>query len=127
LADQASSPTFEQIHAISPLKKTRLKVCLSLLINNRVVASERGHRYRLLRPGMSSEQIGRLSQSYRDRHERELLAQQQMVEYAERFLCRWQAILSHFDSDELSGGRCGHCDVCESLGTSTEAPDEDPD
>jgi ATP-dependent DNA helicase RecQ len=105
-------PTLAEVQAIAPLKPARLKVCLALFTNRQVVRKERGNRYRLLRPDLTSEQLARLGQSYQDRHERDLVKQRQMVAYAESRACRWQTVLADFGSDELAGATCGHCDVC---------------
>jgi ATP-dependent DNA helicase RecQ len=100
------------IQAISPLPKARLKVCLALFANQGVVATERGQRYRLLKPAMTRDQLIQCGRMYRDRREHDLVGLQIMVEYAERQACRWKKILDHFHSDELALDRCGHCDNC---------------
>ena len=116
LDDRPEPPTLDEIHAISPLAKSRMKVCLSLFINRGIVQSEPGRRYRLLRPDLTSTQLARAGQSYRERHERDLEKQQRMVDYAERSPCRWKSILDYFDdADELDGERCGHCNRCAPL------------
>ena len=35
-----------------------------------------------------------------------------LMDYAEGTACRWKTLLDYFGSDELPGGRCGHCDRC---------------
>jgi ATP-dependent DNA helicase RecQ len=112
LMDRPEPPTLEEVQAISPLARSRMKVCLALFINRNIVKSEPGGRYRLLRPEMTSDDLAREGQSYRDRHERDLLRLQQMVDYAEGRSCRWQRLLDYFDSAELPGSHCGHCDRC---------------
>lgn len=113
LIDQPKRPTLKEIEAIAPLPKSRLKVCLDLLINRRIVAIESGRYYRLMRPDMSREELARAGQSYKERQERDQIRQQQMADYAEASSCRWHAILRYFDSeDELTAARCGQCDRC---------------
>jgi ATP-dependent DNA helicase RecQ len=104
-----------EIQALSPLAKPRLKVCLDLFANRRIVRSEPGRRYRLLHKDMSREALARAGQSYRERQDRDQTKQQRMVEYAESHRCRWQTILDYFDSSELAADRCGMCDSCQAV------------
>ena len=105
-------PTFAELQAIAPLNKTRLQVCLSLFSKRQIVKRETDSRYRLLKPELTSDQIARLGQSYRERQEKDQLRLQQMIDYAENRRCRWATILGYFGSDEFAGGTCGHCDDC---------------
>jgi ATP-dependent DNA helicase RecQ len=106
-------PTLPDILAISPLSGGRMKVCLSLFTARGVVRYETGGRYRLLRPDMTRDELARTGQSYRERQERDLRRQQEMVGYAEGHSCRWQTLLVYFDGKGLPGERCGHCDYCK--------------
>ncbi len=112
LHDQPQPPTFDEIHAISPLSQARMKVCLALFANRGIVRHESGGRYRLLKPDLTSEQLARAGQSYRERHEQDLLKQQRMAEYAARGACRWKTVVDYFGGDEVPTDRCGHCDRC---------------
>lgn len=114
LKDQPAPPTFDEIQAISPLSKSRMKVCLALFANRGIVRGEPGGGYRLLRPDMTSDEVAREGRSYRERHERELCRQRQVVDYAEGRSCRWETLLGYFHSEGLPDGRCGHCDQCPS-------------
>ncbi|HJT76453.1 MAG TPA: ATP-dependent DNA helicase RecQ [Gemmataceae bacterium] len=113
LSDRPEPPTLAEVQAASPLAKARMKVCLALLGDRGILQEEAGRRYRLLRPEMTREELARAGESYRERHERDLLRQQQMVDYAEGLACRWQTLLTYFgDEEQLPDGRCGHCDRC---------------
>ena len=112
LHDRPQPPTVEEIQAISPLTRARMKVCLALFVNRNIVRSEPGRRYRLLLPDLTPEALAHAGQSYRERHERDLLKQQQMIEYAEQRGCRWETLVNYFGSEGVPGGRCGHCDRC---------------
>jgi len=112
LSEGPKPPTFDEVLAIAPLPKTRLKVCLDLLVNRDVVKLERGRRYRLLRPDMDRDQLARVGQSYRERHERDELKQKQMTDYAEQHTCRWHTLLDYFGGEGFESGRCKHCDRC---------------
>ncbi len=120
LADRPEPPKLDEIQAIAPLAKGRLKVCLDLFSNRGIVRGEPGRRYRLVRPGMTRDDLARAGQSYRDRQERDRLRLRQMVEYAEGRRCRWQAVLDYFDSEDLGGGACGRCDRCRALGVESD-------
>jgi ATP-dependent DNA helicase RecQ len=113
LHDRPQPPTLPEILAIAPLSAARMRVCLSLFTARGVVRYETGGRYRLLRPDMSRDELTRVGQSYRDRHERDLRRQQEMVGYAEGRGCRWQTLLAYFGGEGLPGERCGHCDHCK--------------
>jgi ATP-dependent DNA helicase RecQ len=113
LMERPQRPTLAELEAIAPLPKTRLKVCLDLMINRRIVAIESGKHYHLLKPEMTREELARAGQSYKERQERDQIRQQQMSAYAESRNCRWHAVLKYFDSeDELTNAQCGHCDRC---------------
>jgi ATP-dependent DNA helicase RecQ len=113
LHQRPQPPTLPEILAIAPLSAGRMKVCLSLFTARGIVRYETGGRYRLLRPDMSRDELARTGQSYRDRHERDLRRQQEMVGYAEGRGCRWQTLLMYFGGQGLPGERCGHCDHCK--------------
>ncbi len=112
LADRPVPPTLDEIQAISPLSRTRLKVCLVLLTAHGIVKHEGHGRYRLLRPDMTRDELAREGRSYRERQEREQLRQKEMAEYAEDAPCRWRTLLDHFGDNALRGEPCGHCDRC---------------
>jgi ATP-dependent DNA helicase RecQ len=112
---RSQPPKLAEIKAVAPLAESRLKVCLALFIDRHIVRREAGNGYRLLLPDLAREDLARAGQSYRDRHERDLLRQQQMVDYVEGTGCRWQKVLDYFGGEELPDGRCGHCDRCVPL------------
>ena len=112
LADDLEPPALEDIQAISPLSKARMKVCLALFVNRGIVKSEQGGRYRLLRKEISRDELARVGQAYRERGEREALKLQQMIEYAEQPTCRWSMLATYFGSDDVPGDHCGSCDNC---------------
>jgi ATP-dependent DNA helicase RecQ len=112
LAGEGQSPTLTELTAIAPLTKSRLQVCLDLMIQRRIVNDAPGRRYELLQSDVSREQLARAGQSYREREEREAIRHERMIEYAEEPTCRWRRILEYFGSDELPDGKCGHCDCC---------------
>jgi ATP-dependent DNA helicase RecQ len=113
LLKNPKSPTLAEVLAISPLSDSRMRVCLSLFTARGIVKYERGGRYKLLRPDMTRDELARIGQSYRDRHERDIRKHQEIVEYAESRGCRWQTLLEYFGGERLPDERCGHCDWCK--------------
>jgi ATP-dependent DNA helicase RecQ len=110
LADRPAPPTLKEIQAISPLKSTRTKVCLSLLSGTGIIERCPGDRYRLLKRGLRREAVAAAGQAFRDKELQDQKTLQRMVDYAEAAGCRWQALLSYFDDDALLVGPCHHCD-----------------
>jgi ATP-dependent DNA helicase RecQ len=122
LAGHDQPPALKDVQAASPLPRGRMKVCLDLFVNRGIVRSEQDRRYRLVRRDMTRDEVARAGQSYRDRHERDRLKQQQMVDYARQTGCRWQALLAYFGGEGVPGGRCGHCDRCTRVRPPADPP-----
>ena len=112
LADQPQGATLSELLAISPLPKTRLRVCLSMLERFRLVDRGKGRRYRPVRGALLRSEAERLASKFRERGERARLKQQQMVEYAGSRSCRWAGLLDYFGREETLDSACGHCDRC---------------
>ena len=112
LADNPDPPTLAEVQAISPVPKSRLKVCLDLLTARWVLRPEPGGRYKVVRRGLDRDQVAREGRAYRDREERDAVKLAQLVEYAERNGCRWRHVLGYFGDDTIPAGGCGHCDGC---------------
>jgi ATP-dependent DNA helicase RecQ len=110
LAERPQPPTLKDIQTISPLKKSRTKVCLTLLISQGIIERCRGDRYRLVQPGLSRAVIAAAGRSYREKEDQDKMTLERMVAYAAGHGCRWQALLSYFDDDALLVGPCHHCD-----------------
>jgi ATP-dependent DNA helicase RecQ len=111
-ASNGEPPSFEQVRAISPLAKSKLKVSLGLLVSRGIAALESRDRYRLVQTGLSRESIARAGQTYRERHERDLVKLEQMLEYARSTRCRWQTLVEYFDAASERSEACEHCDNC---------------
>jgi ATP-dependent DNA helicase RecQ len=113
-ADRDEAPTLAEIQAVSPLPKSRLKVCLAMFERRGIVRAEAGGRFRLRRPDLTSDELDREARAYRDRHEQDLIRLERMGTYAEGYGCKWKYLLEYFGNGEESHDRCGHCDRCES-------------
>jgi ATP-dependent DNA helicase RecQ len=112
LAGRRQPPTLSEIQAISPLPRSRMKTCLDLFVNRGIVRTEAGRRYRLLLTDLTPEQLAAGGQSYRDRHMRDQLKHQQMVDYAEGRTCCWKMLLDYFGDEDQPAERCNHCCRC---------------
>jgi ATP-dependent DNA helicase RecQ len=115
LADDGKRPSLSELEPIAPLKKGRLRNCLDLLVNRRIIAQDTRRRYLLVTPTLERDDLARAAETYRECDQQAQLRQQSMIAYAEATACRWQRILAYFDSDEIPNGQCGQCDCCPSI------------
>ena len=106
-------PRLDEIEAISPLPRTRLKVALNLFRGQGVVTEDLSGRYILHESDLTMDDMTRLARGYEDRDELDQVKLRQIVEYAEARKCRWRCLLDYFDSEEEIQETCGHCDNCK--------------
>jgi ATP-dependent DNA helicase RecQ len=109
----ADLPTFEDVQAISPLPRARLKLAMTLLRSKGVVKEDLSGHLHLLQPDLARDDMARLVRDYEDRDARDRLKLQRMVDYAETRGCRWRYLLDYFGDDDAETTACGHCDRCE--------------
>jgi ATP-dependent DNA helicase RecQ len=107
------SPTLEDVQAISPLPKSRLKLAMSLLRSKGVVKEDLSGHLHLLRPEVSRDDMARLVRDYEERDARDQLKLQRLVDYAETRGCRWRYLLDYFSDVDAEVPACGHCDRCD--------------
>ena len=103
--------TVEEILAISPVKKGKLREGLALLRRRDVVAVEDG-RYRLLSPVLTSEEIERLAGASHARADGDRERVERVAAFADTRGCRWGYLLDYFEAADEGAGPCGHCDRC---------------
>jgi ATP-dependent DNA helicase RecQ len=120
LADTA--PRLDEIQAISPLPKTRLKVALNLFRARGILREDLSGRYLLLEPDLTLDDMTRLARGYEERDEIDRVKLRQLIDYAQTRNCRWQYLLDYFGRDDEASDPCGHCDNCEA-GWSTRRPE----
>jgi len=122
LSSGRASFSFDEIRAAVPeIAPGKLKVCLKLLKDGRLLRQNRKLAY-LLRPGEAKAALfARLEQVYVDKQERDRAALEQMVAYAQSGYCRWNVLLDYF-GDRADFERCGHCDNCLSPPVAMDAP-----
>jgi ATP-dependent DNA helicase RecQ len=105
------SPGFDEVAAICPVPKAKLKVCLHLLGCQGIVRPEADGRFRLVIRHLDRDALARAAGAYQDRAERDRANLGRMAAFSEGRGCRWQALLGYFDADPLPA-KCRHCDNC---------------
>ena len=111
LADD--SPTLEDVQAISPLPKSRMKLAMSLLRSKGVVKEDLSGHLHLIRPDLTRDDLTRLIRDYEERDDRDRVKLQRLLDYAETRGCRWSYLLDYFRDADTQSAACGHCDRCE--------------
>jgi ATP-dependent DNA helicase RecQ len=117
-----TAPRLDEIQAISPLPKTRLKVALNLFRARGILREDLSGRYLLLEPDLTLDDLTRLARGYEERDEIDRVKLRQLIDYAQTRNCRWQYLLDYFGRDDEASDPCGHCDNCEA-GWSTRRPE----
>jgi ATP-dependent DNA helicase RecQ len=108
-------PRIEDVQAISPLPKSRLKLAMSLLRSKGVVKEDLSGHLHLRQPDLTRDDLARLVRDYEERDARDQLKLQRLVDYAETRGCRWRYLLDYFGDEDAEAPRCGHCDRCEMM------------
>jgi ATP-dependent DNA helicase RecQ len=110
---QDAPVSFERIkEAIDELPASKLKICLKLLKDGRLLRQNRRLEYLLKGCEAKAAVYGQLAEVYAQKQERDREALEQMVSYAVSGFCRWKVLLDYF-GDEVDGfEQCGHCDNC---------------
>jgi ATP-dependent DNA helicase RecQ len=108
-------PKLEEVQAISPLPKTRLKLAMSLFRAKGIVKEDLAGHLHLLQPDLSHDDLARVARDYEERDLRDQLRLQRLVDYAETRGCRWRYLLDYFGDDDRAPVRCGHCDRCDAM------------
>ena len=98
--------------AIDELPSSKLKICLKLLKDGKLLRQNRKLEYRETATVSSAALYERLASIYAEKQERDREALEQMVGYAVSGFCRWKVLLDYF-GDEVEGfEKCCRCDNC---------------
>jgi ATP-dependent DNA helicase RecQ len=105
------------------MRVRKLQVALRLLCTHDIVDVDSKGRYKLVKPGLSSNELEPLVLAYRERAEHDQRVLLQMEAYAQNWKCRWPPLLAYFRDDvateaDIKDGEskaCGHCDNCVRL------------
>ena len=97
---------------VDEVAASKLKVCLKLLKDGRLLRQDRKLAYLPTGAGASHALFEELAASYRQKQERDREALEQMVSYAVSAVCRWKLLLDYFDDQVEGFERCCRCDNC---------------
>ena len=98
--------------ALDEVATSKLKVCLKLLKDGRLLRQDRKLAYLPTGTAGSHALFEELAAAYSQKQERDRAALEQMVSYAVSGACRWKLLLDYF-GDEIEGfERCCSCDNC---------------
>jgi ATP-dependent DNA helicase RecQ len=112
LSQAGAAPTLAEIARACPLTKSRLRTALTILASRGIVERGKAERYGLKQANLGHEELARATRAFLTDREDQAVKLQKMIDYAQSRSCRWKTILESFHSEELGGGRCGHCDAC---------------
>ncbi|HLM59556.1 MAG TPA: RecQ family ATP-dependent DNA helicase, partial [Pyrinomonadaceae bacterium] len=109
-----TQPQCEQIRETigDALSKTKLRVGLNLLKDEKIVRERRGFKFELLKTKIDGDQIKRLAETYVERGTGDREKLERMMLYAGGAFCRWQMLSKYFDDDNQEIEKCGFCDNC---------------
>ncbi|WPB58109.1 RecQ family ATP-dependent DNA helicase [Xylophilus sp. GOD-11R] len=94
----------------------KLKVCVSLLRQRRIVSVDPRGVVRLRRADVESAVLEAAMQTYQDKRTADRASLERMVDYAQSGRCRWQVLLESVGHDrEIDRPPCGHCDTCRRI------------
>jgi ATP-dependent DNA helicase RecQ len=97
--------------AAEGVAKTKVRVALSLLKDEALVAERRGARFQLRKAGVAHAEIERAAEQYRERGEKDREKLERVMLYGQSADCRWRLIHEYF-GEEFESDACGHCDNC---------------
>ena len=112
LAQEAPVTTARLEEALEEAGEAKLKVCIKLLKDGKLLRQNRKLEYVLAKGEPDPQVFGQLAEVYVQKAERDREALEQMVGYAVSGFCRWKLLLDYF-GDEVEGfEKCCKCDNC---------------
>ncbi len=114
-------PLIEEIQAISPLPRTRLRTALNFFRARGILKEDLSGRFLLLQPELTIDDMTRLARDYEERDELDRVKLRQLMDYTETRQCRWRFLLDYFGQDDETFDACGHCDNCDAGWTAAAA------
>lgn len=100
--------------ALEDMPDSKLKVCLKLLKDGKLLRQNRKLEYLVTAREAKANHFGQLAVIYEQKQERDKEALEQMVGYAQSGYCRWKVLLDYFGDDSVDIEHCGCCDNCQS-------------
>ena len=112
--DGNGQPQLEQIEEIigNELSKTKLRVGLNLLKDEKIVRERRGAKFELLKSGLNGDEIKRLAETYVERGMSDREKLERMMLYAQSAFCRWKILSKYFIAEGEEIEKCETCDNC---------------
>ena len=110
---EAGKPAYETIDQhLDELASGKLKVCLKLLKDGKLLRQNRKLEYALTARAPEADSFDRLAAIYAGKQERDREALEQMVSYAVSGFCRWKVLLDYFGDTVDGFEQCCRCDNC---------------
>ncbi len=105
--------TFERMNdTLDELASSKLKICLKLLKDGRLLRQNRKLDYVVTANQASGKLFEELAEVYAQKQERDREALEQMVGYAVSGFCRWKVLLDYFNDAVPGFEKCCRCDNC---------------
>jgi ATP-dependent DNA helicase RecQ len=112
LSEEGKPTTDAVAGAIEELAASKLKVCLKLLKDGKLLRQNRQLEFVVTATEARAAAFEALADTYAGKQERDREALEQMVSYAVSGFCRWKVLLDYF-GDEVEGfEKCCRCDNC---------------
>ena len=92
--------------------KSKVRVVLAALKDERVVRETKGVRFRLLEADLGPERLEAVARGFAERGERDRQRLAEMEDYARTVRCRWRVLRDYFGEATEEDDRCGTCDNC---------------
>ncbi|MEO7495515.1 MAG: ATP-dependent DNA helicase RecQ [Massilia sp.] len=108
-----SSFDYDSLHeALEDLTATKLKICLKMLKDGRLLRQNRKLDYLLTAVEPRAALYEQMAHVYAEKQERDRDALEQMVSYAVSVFCRWKLLLDYFGDAVEGFEKCCRCDNC---------------
>jgi ATP-dependent DNA helicase RecQ len=91
--------------------RTKVRVILAMLKDMGIIREGRGARFRLIKNGLSREEIERISVACQEKGEKDREKLERMMLYGLSAACRWKLLHEYFD-EEWEDKPCDNCDNC---------------
>jgi ATP-dependent DNA helicase RecQ len=111
-AAEAGAVTIERLEDAVGEHEAKLKVCLKLLKDGKLLRQNRKLEYIVTNVQPKAEVFEGLAEVYVQKQERDREALEQMVSYAVSGFCRWKLLLDYFGDEHPGFEKCCRCDNC---------------
>jgi ATP-dependent DNA helicase RecQ len=111
-AAEAGPVTIERLEDAVGEHEAKLKVCLKLLKDGKLLRQNRKLEYIVTNVQPKAEVFEGLAEVYVQKQERDREALEQMVGYAVSGFCRWKLLLDYFGDEHPGFEKCCRCDNC---------------